>query len=58
LEAIAATEFEPQHLEAALLIIFMKVNVHLFWALEGVESFPGLSDIKCDAIGDYLKVET
>jgi hypothetical protein len=56
LEAIAAIEFETQHLKAALLVIFMKANVHLLWALEGVQSFPGLSDIKCDAIGDNLKV--
>ena len=32
--------------------------MHLFRALEGVKSFPGLSDIKFDAIGDNLKVET
>lgn len=36
----------------------MKANVHLLWALEGVESFPGLSDIKWNAVGYNLKVET
>ena len=31
--------------------------MHLLWALESVEGFPALSDIKCDAIRDKLKVE-
>ena len=50
LEAITPAEFEPQHLEAALLISFLKANMHLFWALESVKSFPALFDIKGDAI--------
>ena len=52
LEAIAAAEFEAKHLEAALLIIFLQAKVHLLRALESVEGFPTLSDIKCDAIRD------
>jgi hypothetical protein len=50
LETIAPTELEPQHFEAALLISFLKPYVHLLWALESVESFPALFDIKGDAI--------